>query len=160
MATAAIAAGDIAADDKGGGGAGSWLLPILIILVGVYFFTIQRRRSRANQQEQSKLGPGSLIITRGGLYGTVVEVDGQDVLLEIAPDVVCRFSRGAIGRIVSTPTTGADEDTAQTPDDEAPSADASPAGTPTDEASAPSGEPTSEERPAPGDAGKSPKKEL
>jgi preprotein translocase subunit YajC len=34
------------------------------------------------------------------LYATVVETDGADVLLEIAPDVVCRFSRGAIARVV------------------------------------------------------------
>jgi preprotein translocase subunit YajC len=100
--TAAAAASDQAAG-KSGGGAGSWLLPLLIVLVGVYFFTMQRRRQRTAQNEQSRLGPGTLVMTRGGLYGTIVEVDGDDVLLEIAPDVVCRFNRGAIGRVVSAP---------------------------------------------------------
>jgi len=150
VGTAASAAGEITvADGGGGGGAGSWLLPLLIILVGVYFFTIQRRRSRAAQQEQSNLGPGSLIMTRGGLYGTVVEVDGQDVLLEIAPDIVCRFSKGAIGRIVSSPTSGVDEDTAETLDGETPDGDAAVDTTPVTSATGEVVEPAGEDGTAP-----------
>jgi preprotein translocase subunit YajC len=104
IATAALAAGATAAtSSKSSGGIGNWLLPAVILLALVYFFTSQRRRTRQAQQEQAKLGPGTLIVTRGGLYGTIVEVDGQDILLEIAPDTVVRFSRQAIGRVVSTP---------------------------------------------------------
>ena len=113
IATATLAAVPLAASGSKGGGAGSWLLPAVILLALIYFFTVQRRRTRAAQNEQSKLGPGTMIMTRGGLYGTIVEVDGQDILLEIAPDVVCRFTRAAIGRVVSTPpdagTTAHDE---------------------------------------------------
>jgi preprotein translocase subunit YajC len=112
FATAAIAASNEAAGSSSGG-AGSWLLPLLIVLVGVYFFMMQRRRQRAAQTEQSRLGPGTLVMTRGGLYGTIVEIDGDDILLEIAPDVVCRFNRGAIGRVISSP------DTAGVPEEDA-----------------------------------------
>ncbi|MBL7494751.1 preprotein translocase subunit YajC [Frankia sp. CNm7] len=132
IATAAIVAGDQAADD-GGGGASSWLLPLLILLVGVYFFVIQRRRSKAAQQEQSQIGPGTLVMTRSGMYGTVVEIDGQDVLLEIAPDVVVRYTRAAVGRVVNAPPTEVEEETEDGPVDEpasqgtAPKADEEPA---------------------------------
>ncbi len=42
-------------------------------------------------------------MTTAGLYATVVEVEDGDVLLEVAPDVVCRFARAAVARIVSSP---------------------------------------------------------
>ncbi len=42
-------------------------------------------------------------MTTAGLYATVVEVEDGDVLLEVAPDVVCRFTRAAVARIVSPP---------------------------------------------------------
>ncbi|CAJ60791.1 hypothetical protein FRAAL2142 [Frankia alni ACN14a] len=43
------------------------------------------------------------MITTAGLYATVVELEDGDVLLEIAPDVVCRFTRSAIARVISSP---------------------------------------------------------
>ena len=102
IATASLAAVPLATSSSKGGGFSSWVLPAVILLALIYFFTVQRRRKASAQDEQSKLGPGTLIMTRGGLYGTIVEIDGQDILLEIAPDVVCRFARAAIGRVVST----------------------------------------------------------
>jgi preprotein translocase subunit YajC len=44
-----------------------------------------------------------MVVTTTGQYATVVEVDGPDVLLEVAPDVVCRFTKAAVGRVVSPP---------------------------------------------------------
>jgi len=155
FATAATAASTEAAG-KSSGGAGSWLLPLLIVLVGVYFFTMQRRRQRAAQTEQSRLGPGTLIMTRAGQYGTIVEIDGDDVLLEIAPDVVCRFTRGAIGRVISSPdSAGVPENGAGVSldkDDDTP-ADENPAPEPSAQAEPPAGQ-------TPSEAGEPQKKEL
>jgi preprotein translocase subunit YajC len=149
FATAAIAANNEAAK-KSSGGFGSWLLPLLIVLVGVYFFTMQRRRQRAAQSEQSQLGPGTLVMTRSGLYGTIVETDGEDILLEIAPDVVCRFNRGAIGRVISSP------DTAGVPEEDAAVSFEKDGESPTDET--PADEPAA--APEAPEAGQPPKKEL
>jgi preprotein translocase subunit YajC len=89
-----------AAGSGGGSSIGS-LLPILIILAAVVFFiSSQRRRQRAQQDVRSRVEPGQEVITTAGLYATVVEVDGGDVLLEIAPGIVCRFVQGAIARVV------------------------------------------------------------
>ncbi|MBL7488705.1 preprotein translocase subunit YajC [Frankia sp. AgB1.9] len=154
IAAAAIAANNEAAS-KSGGGFGSWLLPLLIVLVGVYFFTMQRRRQRATQSEQSKLGPGTLVMTRSGLYGTIVETDGEDILLEIAPDVVCRFNRGAIGRVISSP------DTPGVPEEDTPVSFEKDAETPADETTAdetPADEPAA--APEAPEASQPPKKEL
>ncbi len=87
-------------------------LPLIIIVALVFFFmSTQRRRQRAQQQTLASLAPGTLVVTTAGLYATVVEVDDGDLLLEVAPDVVCRFARGAVARVVSSPDT-------ETPDHE------------------------------------------
>jgi preprotein translocase subunit YajC len=92
--------------NNGSSGIGSFL-PLIIIVVLVFFFmSTQRRRQRAHQETLASLLPGTLVVTTAGLYATVVEVDGGDVLLEVAPDVVCRFARTAITRVVSVPDDG------------------------------------------------------
>ncbi|WP_261557684.1 preprotein translocase subunit YajC [Frankia tisae] len=98
-----------AANGNGGSSIGSFLIPLLLVLAVVYIFSLQRRRSKAQQQQVSQILPGTLVITTAGLYATVVELVDGDVLLEIAPDVVCRFTRSAIARVISTP----DDDEAQ-----------------------------------------------
>ncbi|WP_235489218.1 preprotein translocase subunit YajC, partial [Frankia sp. AvcI1] len=92
-----------AADGNGGSSIGGFLIPLLLVLAVVYIFSMQRRRAKAQQQQVSQLLPGTLVITTAGLYATVVELEDGDVLLEIAPDVVCRFTRSAIARVISSP---------------------------------------------------------
>ncbi|SNQ50752.1 Preprotein translocase subunit YajC [Frankia canadensis] len=92
-----------AASNNGGGSIGGFLIPLILVLAVVYIFSMQRRRTKAQQEQVSKLAPGSLVITTAGLYATVVELEEGDVLLEIAPDVVCRFTRSAVARVVSAP---------------------------------------------------------
>ncbi|MGF7237340.1 MAG: preprotein translocase subunit YajC [Frankia sp.] len=105
----AIAVADVAAGKSGSGGFG---IVIWILLIGgvIAFMLSSRRRQRvAQQQRQAVLEPGSHVITTAGLHGTVVETDGGDVLLEVAPDVVLRFTRAAIARVVPPEETpGAD----------------------------------------------------
>lgn len=90
---------------ESGGGAGS-LTPILMIvlLFGVMYFMMirpQQKRRREAQEMQSSLGPGDEVVTIGGLYGTVVAVEEETVLLEVAPGVQTRYARPAIARTVT-----------------------------------------------------------
>ncbi|HEX5596030.1 MAG TPA: preprotein translocase subunit YajC [Micromonosporaceae bacterium] len=87
------------------GGGASGLMPILMIglLFGVMYFMMirpQQRRRREAEQMQSALGPGNEVVTIGGLYGTVVSVDDESVMLEVAPGVQTRYVRAAIARTV------------------------------------------------------------
>jgi preprotein translocase subunit YajC len=102
------AAAVAAAQSGDAGSALSGLFPLLlIVLVVLFFMSSSRRRRRAQEQMQSGLLPGAMVVTTAGLYATVVElVDGGDVLLEVAPDVVCRFSRAAVVRVVTPPGSG------------------------------------------------------
>jgi preprotein translocase subunit YajC len=104
-AVATVAAG------KSSSGGSSFILPLLLLVLVAFFFMSQRRRQRAAQQQrQTPLEPGSSVVTIGGLHGTVVAIDGSDVLLEVAPDTVLRFERRAIARIEPPDAAPADHD--------------------------------------------------
>ncbi len=79
--------------------------PILIVLVfaGFYFLMIrpQRRRQQAVQQQQKTVNPGARVRTTAGMYATVVAVDGDDVILEVAPGVEVRYLKRAIMEVVA-----------------------------------------------------------
>jgi preprotein translocase subunit YajC len=96
------------------------LLFLVVIFGAMYLLFIrpQQRRNREVQAMQSRLGPGDEVMTGSGIYGTVTEVDeaGGTVDLEISPEVVVRFARGAIARVV-TPATHADGAEAEPEDD-------------------------------------------
>ncbi len=83
----------------------SLTFPILIVLVfvGFYFLMIrpQRRRQQQVQQQQKTVAPGAQVRTTAGMYATVVEVDGDDVVLEVAPGVEVRYLKRAIMEVIT-----------------------------------------------------------
>lgn len=93
----------LAAASKGSsGGSYFFLLIIVAVLALMYFVTIrpQRNRQRQVQQTQRDVVPGQRVRTTAGLYATVVEMDGNDVVLEVAPGVEMRFLRRAIMEVL------------------------------------------------------------
>jgi preprotein translocase subunit YajC len=97
--------GFVSAAEAASSSSGSALtFPILIVLVfvGFYFLMIrpQRRRQQQVQQQQRTVGPGARVRTTAGMYATVTEVDGDDVVLEVAPGVEVRYLRRAIMEVI------------------------------------------------------------
>ena len=78
------------------------LLPIL--LLGVVFWALlirpQQRAKSAARLMQNALSPGDEVTTVGGIFGVVRDVDDATVDLEISEDVIVRFDRRAVNRIV------------------------------------------------------------
>ena len=78
------------------------LLPIL--LLGVVFWALlirpQQRAKAPQRLMQTQLSPGDEVSTVGGIYGIVRDVDDATVDLEISEDVIVRFDRRAVNRIV------------------------------------------------------------
>jgi len=78
------------------------LLPIL--LIGVIFYLLILRPSRTRQKQQqllmASLAPGAQIMTTAGVFGTVVTVDDDEITVEVAPGVVLRMVKAAVGRVV------------------------------------------------------------
>src|SRR5689334_25336479 len=81
----------------------STLILILIVVVAFYLLMIrpQQRRRQQAQQQQNSVQPGARVRTTAGMYATVVAVDGDDVILEVAPGVEVRYMRRAVMDVVS-----------------------------------------------------------
>jgi preprotein translocase subunit YajC len=109
-AMAIIAAADAATRSS----SSSLTFPILIVLVfvGFYFLMIrpQRRRQQQAAQQQTTVVPGARVRTTAGMYATVVAVEDNDVILEVAPGVEVRYIKRAIMEVV-TPAEAEDGDT-------------------------------------------------
>jgi preprotein translocase subunit YajC len=79
----------------------SLLLIILVFAVlMIFMFRSQRKRQRAAQNTQRQVMNGSRIRTVHGIYGTVVDGDDRNVIVEIAPGVRIKMLRQAIGVVV------------------------------------------------------------
>jgi preprotein translocase subunit YajC len=78
----------------------AFALPLLL-LVGFYFLLIrpQRNRQRAQQALIAALEVGDEVLTTGGIFGTIVEIDDEGVLtVEIAPGTRVRILRQGIAQ--------------------------------------------------------------
>ena len=82
---------------------------ILLVLLLVFMFFSSRRRVQKQKAEQEQKArqtvPGSEVLLQGGLYGTIVEYDAEDLdkpaVVSIAPGVEIRVHSQAILRIVN-----------------------------------------------------------
>jgi len=84
----------------------------LVILVAAFYFLIvrpQRRNAMVRRQLLNAVEVGDEIVTTGGVYGTVVAIEDDTLDVEIAPDVVVKLARGAVGARI-TPESGPDDD--------------------------------------------------
>jgi preprotein translocase subunit YajC len=86
-------------------------LILIVVVVGAFYFLMIR------PQKSSTVSPGATVRTTAGMYATVVDVDGDDVILEVAPGVEVRYMKRAIMDVV---TAGEEpvEDTYETDADE------------------------------------------
>jgi preprotein translocase subunit YajC len=73
------------------------ILAVTFALMWAFFIRPQQQRVRAHQVVVASLREGDEVITTAGIYGTVVSVDEEIVVLEIAPELTIRIARGAIG---------------------------------------------------------------
>jgi preprotein translocase subunit YajC len=123
------ALGPLAANSNSSGGSSLGAFLPIILLVGVfYMFIIRPQRNRAKQAAENRrnVAPGVEVQTTFGMFATVVAVEDDAIVLEIAPGVHSRFSPQVVARVI----TPVDEDEA---DGEPETVDAPAAEAPADE---------------------------
>lgn len=78
------------------------LIFFLVMLVFLYVLLIrpQRQQTKRHQEMLQNLSVGDEVITAGGIYGEVTEIDDERVQLEIDADVRVAVSRRAIANKV------------------------------------------------------------
>jgi preprotein translocase subunit YajC len=87
----------------------AWIAGLALV---TWFFFIRPRRALMVKRRQvlGALSSGDQVVTVGGMYGTIVALDGDEVRLEVAPDVVVRVARRAVAGRVGVPPAAAAED--------------------------------------------------
>lgn len=93
--------------------------PLILLAAIVAFFYLlvirpQRKRQMAQIKLQDSLAPGDEVVTIGGIYGTVTEIeDGGTILVEISEDTEIRIARAAVSQVIKD---GADVPTHDVPE--------------------------------------------
>jgi preprotein translocase subunit YajC len=84
-------------------------LPIIVIVGAFYLLFIRPRSRQAQQQRQllADVGPGDEVLTGAGIFGTVLDIEGDRVTIETAPGTRLTVLRSTISRRLE-PTTVAD----------------------------------------------------
>lgn len=83
---------------------GLFLPLVMVAMIGFMFYS-QRKQQKQRQDALSQIKKGDEIVTIGGLFGIVDEIDDQKVVLDI-DGVYLTFERGAIrNRVTSAVTT-------------------------------------------------------
>ena len=82
------------------GGAGGLMafLP-LIVIMGIFYVLLilpAQRRQKKTQEMINALKNGDKVITAGGIYGTIVGLEGDSVQLRIADQVKVKVLRSAV----------------------------------------------------------------
>ena len=76
---------------------------IIAILIVMWFLLIrpQRRRQVESQRLLESLVEGQEVVTAGGLYGTITQLDEDEARLQIADGIEVRVAKRAIAGVVS-----------------------------------------------------------
>ena len=85
----------------GGGGQASpfaSFIPIILIFFIFYFLIIrpQQKKTREHQDMLKSLKRGEEVMTSGGVFGTIRDINGEEVTLEIADKVRVKVARAHI----------------------------------------------------------------
>ena len=75
---------------------------ILIVAFAVLWLVLvrpQKRRQVQQRQMLSDLRVGDEVLTAGGIYGTITQLDEHEVTVEIAPELPVRVARRAIAGV-------------------------------------------------------------
>ncbi|MBQ1751653.1 MAG: preprotein translocase subunit YajC [Bacteroidales bacterium] len=80
-----------------GSSASMWIMLILIFVV-MWFFMIrpQRKQQKELQQFRSSLKKGDKVVTVGGIYGEIVEVNEKTALIKVDGDTKLRVDKNGL----------------------------------------------------------------
>ncbi|HFI0723294.1 TPA: preprotein translocase subunit YajC [Streptococcus suis] len=85
---------------------GLFLPLVMVAMIGFMFYS-QRKQQKQRQEVLNQIKKGDEIVTIGGLFGIVDEIDDKKVVLDV-DGVYLTFERGAIrNRVASSGTTSA-----------------------------------------------------
>ena len=90
------------------------IIYLVVLLAAFYFLLIRPQQQQAKRQQQvvNSLEPGVEIVTVGGIYATVVEVEDERIRVAVADGSELEIARRAVASVVPA------KDEAEAEDDE------------------------------------------
>jgi preprotein translocase subunit YajC len=97
-----LAATTSSSSGKSSSGFNPTLLIFIVIIGGMFWFMSRaQRKQRARVADlQSRLTPGQEVMTGAGIYGRIIDTEGDRVRIEVAPGVVLTVAKQAVARAV------------------------------------------------------------
>jgi preprotein translocase subunit YajC len=88
------------------------VLIVIVFLFALFWLLVlrpQRRRTQEQTELIDSLEEGDEIVSAGGLYGTIKEIEGETLHVEIADGLVVRLARNAVVGLVEEDEEPVDE---------------------------------------------------
>ena len=105
-------------------------LIIMALMLGVMYVLMVRPQRQKQSQQQAMINDASVgddVLTTGGIYGTITEAEGDDVVVEIASGISVHMTRRGIAAVLPPEEdVEDDDDLLEAEDDEADEADEGP----------------------------------
>ncbi len=88
------------ADNGGSGQLISTLIMFAAVILIMYFLMIrpQQKRQKEHQKMLDSIKKGDKVITTAGMHGTVVDIDGNSFVIQVADNVKITFEKHAIAQ--------------------------------------------------------------
>ena len=84
----------------------SFLLPVVIVLVLFYIFMVlpQKRENQKRAEMLKTMEVGDVVVTTCGFYGVLIDITGEDVIVEFGSNKNCRIPMKKEFRYISEKT--------------------------------------------------------
>ena len=98
MMNIVLQAAGAAAQPTGGGWSMILMLAAMFLVMYLFMIRPQRKQQKQLEEMRNSLKKGDKVITAGGIYGTVAEIDGNTVLVKVDGDVKIRVDKSSINK--------------------------------------------------------------
>jgi len=92
----------------------------MVLMLGVMYVLMIRPQRQRQAQQQSMIdnaGVGDDVLTTGGIYGTITQIEGDDVVVELAPSLTVHMTRRGIAAVLPPEEDEEDHELADEEDD-------------------------------------------
>ena len=100
LSTILLQAQAAGAGQQGGASSMSFWIMLILIFVVMWLFMIRPQRKQQKELEnfRSSLKKGDKVVTAGGIYGTVADIQERTVLLKVDGEVKLRVDKASLQR--------------------------------------------------------------
>jgi preprotein translocase subunit YajC len=97
----------------------SFLIIMVLMLAVMYVLMIRPQRQRQAQQQAMIDGAsvGDDVLTTGGIYGTVTQAEGDDIVVEIADGITVHMTRRGIAAVLPPDADDEPDEADEVPDE-------------------------------------------